>query len=103
MGRVIEWAREFLAVPLKHPVNQHVCESRNWWSTEEEKSYSAQATSTQGSSSVGTNPAKFIENRCKCYTQLADLNNLKQSGLLSDAEYASELEAIMNTSKKLNN
>lgn len=64
---------------------------------------SAQATSSQGSSSVGTSPAKLIENRSKCYKQLADLNNLKQSGLLSDAEYASEREAIMNTLKKLNN
>ena len=64
---------------------------------------SAQATSSQGSSSVGTSPAKLIENRSKCYKQLADLNNLKQSSLLSDAEYASEREAIMNTLKKLSN
>ena len=60
----------------------------------------AQATSSPGSSSAGTSPAKLIENRSKCYKQLADLNNLKQSGLLSDSEYASEREAIMNTLKK---
>ena len=42
---------------------------------------------------------KLIDNRSKCYKQLADLSNLKQSGLLSDAEYASEREAIMSTLK----
>ena len=61
----------------------------------------AQATSS--SSTIGTSPAKLIDNRSKCYKQLADLNNLKQSGLLSDSEYASEREAIMSTLKKLNN
>ena len=44
---------------------------------------------------------KLIDNRSKCYKQLADLSNLKQSGLLSDAEYASEREAIMSMLKKL--
>ena len=57
--------------------------------------YSAQDTPN---SSLGTSPAS---NRSKCYKQLADLSNLKQSGLLSDAEYASEREAIMSTLKKL--
>jgi hypothetical protein len=52
-------------------------------------------------SSLGTSPAKPIDNRSKCYKQLADLSNLKQSGLLSDAEYASEHEAIMSMLKKL--
>jgi len=63
----------------------------------------ASAQDTSSSSSVGTSPAKLIENQSKCYKQLADLNNLKQSGWLSDAEYASEHEAIMSTPKKLNN
>ena len=58
-----------------------------------------QATST----SCGTSPAKLIENRSKCYKQLADLNSLKQSGLLSDAEYTSEREAVMNMLKKMSN
>ena len=60
------------------------------------------AQTTSISSTVGTSPAKLIENRSKCYKQLADLNSLKQSGLLSDSEYASEREAIMSTLKKLN-
>ena len=67
------------------------------------KSYGvASAQDTSSSSSVCTIPAKLIENRSKCYKQLADLNNLKQSGLLSDAEYASECEAITSRLKKLN-
>ena len=60
------------------------------------------AEATSISSTVGTSPAKLIDNRSKCYKQLADLNSLKQSGLLSDSEYASEREAIMSTLKKLN-
>ena len=52
-------------------------------------------------SSLGTSPAKLIDSRSKCYKQLIDLSNLKQSGLLSDAEYASEREAIMSMLKKI--
>ena len=53
---------------------------------------------------VGTSPAKLIHNRFKCYKQLADLNSLNQSDLLSDSEYASKREAIMSTlKKKINN
>ena len=59
------------------------------------------ATTQATSSSCGTSPARLIDNRSKCYKQLADLNSLKQSGLLSDAEYASEREAVMGVLKKL--
>ena len=48
-------------------------------------------------------PAKVIENRSECYKQLADLSNLKQSGLLDDEEYAAERQAIMEVLKKLKN
>ena len=57
---------------------------------------SAQATPT---SSCGTSPAKVIDNHSKCYKQLANLNNLKQSDLLSEAEYASEHEAVISMLK----
>ena len=52
-------------------------------------------------SSLGTSPAKVIDNRSKCYKQLTDLGNLKESGVLSEAEYASEREAIMSVLKTL--
>ena len=61
---------------------------------------SVQAASTS-TASLGTSPAKLIDNRSKCYKQLADLSSLKQSGLLSETEYASEREAIMSMLKKL--
>ena len=51
--------------------------------------------------SLGTSPAKLIDNRSKCYKQLADLNNLKQSGLLNDEKYAAERKAIMEVLKQL--
>ena len=48
-----------------------------------------------------TSPAKVIENRSKCYKQLSELQNLKESGLLSDTEYYGEREAIMSFLKSL--
>ena len=54
-------------------------------------------------STGGTSPARLIENRSKCYKQLADLNSLKESGLLTEAEYASERDAILNMLKRLRN
>ena len=41
-------------------------------------------------SRVRDSPAKVIENRSKCYRQLAELKNLMESGLLSEEEYTSE-------------
>ena len=37
----------------------------------------------------------------KCYKQLADLNNLKQSGILDEEEYLKERGAIMEMLMKL--
>ena len=54
-------------------------------------------------STGGTSPARLIENRSKCYKQLADLKSLKESGLLTEAEYASERDAILNMLKRLRN
>lgn len=53
------------------------------------------------SSSLSPSPAKVIDNRSKCYRQLGELKNLKQSGLLSEDEYQIEREAIMGTLKEL--
>ena len=50
---------------------------------------------------LGTSPAKLIDNRTKCYKQLSELSNLKQSGLLSNEEYYAEREAIMEVLRKL--
>lgn len=49
----------------------------------------------------GVSPAKIIENRSKCYKQLAEVRNMNQSGLLSDEEYTVEREAIMKVLKQL--
>ena len=51
--------------------------------------------------SSGSSPAKVIENRSKCYKQLSELKNLNDSGVLSDEEYISEKESIMQSLKSL--
>ena len=53
------------------------------------------------SPSLGTSPAKLIENRSKCYRQLTELNNLKSTGVLTEDEYQTEKDAIMATLKTL--
>ncbi len=45
--------------------------------------------------------AKVIDNRSKCYKQLAELNNLSTSGVLTDEEYKCEKDAIMASLKLL--
>ena len=52
--------------------------------------------------SKSNSPAKIIDNRCKCYRQLSELNNLFEASLLSEAEYMKECEAIMSTLQRLN-
>ena len=47
-------------------------------------------------------PAKIIDSRSKCYKQLSELKNLKDSSLLSDDEYVREQQAIMGTLRSLN-
>ena len=63
---------------------------------------SALTSTPSGSKVSGDSPAKIIDNRSKCYKQLGELRNLKESGILSDAEYATERAAIMSTLKNLN-
>ena len=51
--------------------------------------------------SLVASPAKSIDNRSKCYRQLGDLSELRNSGVLTEEEYLHEKEAIMKTLKKL--
>ena len=51
--------------------------------------------SLPSSQPVGTSPAKVVESRSKCYKQLNDLNQLKASGIISEAEYTEEKESVM--------
>lgn len=50
---------------------------------------------------MSTSPAKQIEARSKCYKQLNELKNLKESGVLTDIEYADEKVAVLGILKKL--
>ena len=52
-------------------------------------------------SSPSQSPLKMIDGRSKCYKQLADLSNLKDSGILTVDEFKSEKEAIMLTLKSI--
>ena len=53
------------------------------------------------STSLVAGPAKSIDNRSKCYKQLGDLNELRNSGVLTEEEYLREKEASMITLRKL--
>ena len=50
--------------------------------------------------SSGGSPGKVIENRSRCYKQLAELKKLVELGVLSEAECAAERQAIMCILKK---
>ena len=67
----------------------------------QKRNSSRASVTTTPTSSLGSSPAKLIENRSKCYKQLVDLHSLKQSGLLSETEYTSEREAVMSMLKML--
>ena len=51
--------------------------------------------------STSSSPAKMIDSRAKLYKQLSELQNLRSTGILTDAEYATEKETIMDLLKKL--
>ena len=55
--------------------------------------------SSSGSST--SSPAKMIDNRTKCYKQLADLKNLFENSVLSKEEYDAERSVILGVLKKL--
>ena len=46
-------------------------------------------------------PAKAVDIRTKCFQQLADLNNLKSTGVLTAEEYDCQKKAIIETLNKL--
>ena len=56
---------------------------------------------TPTTQSSKSSPGKVIENRSKCYRQLGELKNLRESGLISETEYVNERECIMGTLKNL--
>ena len=53
------------------------------------------------SSTISKSPARLIENRSKCYRQLSELNSLRSAGVLSDSEYKSEKDCVMETLRQL--
>lgn len=48
-----------------------------------------------------SSPVDAIESRSKLYKQLSDLSNLKSIGVLTEGEYLSEKQAIMNLLQNL--
>ena len=54
-----------------------------------------------GSCSSTSSPAKMIDNRSKCYKQLADLKSLFENNVLSKEEYDTERSVILGVLKKL--
>ena len=44
-------------------------------------------------------PSRLIDGRSKCYKQLAELKNLKDSGIISDDEFLDERVAILQVLK----
>ena len=48
-----------------------------------------------------SSPTKLIDSRAKLYKQLSELQNLKNVGVLTDIEYATEKETIMDLLKQL--
>ncbi len=57
---------------------------------------------SKGPNIHGCSPVKTIESRSKLYKQLSELSNLKSMGVLSEEEYLSEKQAIMNLLKEIN-
>ena len=55
----------------------------------------ASAISPQATPLHASPPSKKIDGRSKCYKQLADLKNLKESNILTEEEFKVEREAIL--------
>ena len=81
------------AASVSDPMSQAICQLAS--------ALTPNKSSTSVAGRVGDSPAKVIENRSKCYRQLAELKNLVESCLLSEEEYISERQAIMDTLHKL--
>ena len=56
----------------------------------------------KGSNLNTSSPMKVIESRSKLYKQLGELKNLVTIGVLSEEEYKSEKETIMDLLEKIN-
>ena len=61
------------------------------------------STPTSTPTVSSSSPARMIDNRSKCYKQLSEIKNLNQAGILSDKEYSTEREAIMEVLKSIGN
>lgn len=60
------------------------------------------AKTTPGHGAIITSsPANLIDSRSKLYKQLSEHQNLRSTGILTDAEYATEKETIMSLLKEL--
>ena len=57
--------------------------------------------SPSSGSTTRNSPAKMIDNRTKCYKQLADLKSLFENNVLSEEEYDTERSVILGVLKKL--
>ena len=62
--------------------------------------FSPRTLNGAGNVSSGS-PAKIIEARSKCYKQLHDLSNLKESGVLTNEQYSEEKDAVLGILRKL--
>ena len=60
-------------------------------------------SSGQGMSTFSSSPARLIDSRSKLYKQLSELQNLKSAGILTEDEYVTEKETIMDLLKQLKN
>ena len=57
--------------------------------------------SPSSGSTTCNSPARIIDNRTKCYKQLADLKNLFENNVLTEEEYDTEKSVILGVLKKL--
>ena len=62
---------------------------------------SPRVVSPSSGSTTRNSPARMIDNRTKCYKQLADLKSLFENNVLSEEEYDTERSVILGVLKKL--
>jgi hypothetical protein len=56
---------------------------------------------TPSRSGNGSSPSRTIDGRSKCYRQLTELKNLRDTGVLMDDEFDAERKAILDTLEHL--
>ena len=89
------------ATPKRTKSDEGVREALTFISSLLSPSSSSTASQTSSSAAGAASPAKLIDNRTKCYKQLAELNNLRSTGVLNEAEYHIEKDSILATLKCL--